>query len=308
MVPYRYVLCACSLLAALSACSETREFMREKYTGERYGEPVTGPRRPPVLNPGYGQVMQQQREQAAMPVPEEVERKPATPYDQFDAKGNNVNRTNYLKEWFMPDEPTSTLPANRKSFKGIQPEIKENIPPVQPVIPREPVRKPVVTTEPVMLLPQGQEIKTPVVIVEPPAPEALPRKITPPASNEVTVPVTEQPPYQPPVEENGVMVPVVQLPITYTLAFGGGAPENYPHLATVPKTPERYDEIKNTNATERQKLKSSYDAVMEEKQRLGEEPSELHPVTNLPVEGRALSQDVAMRHTHFISGAKSIRV
>lgn len=100
---------------ALTACSGVREFVYEKYTGERTGDAVAGPRRPPILNPAAAKaVAQAPARPAAQAAPSAAA---ATPYDQYDNKGNEVGSTNYVKEWFgdKPGQPA----AGRKSFKGV---------------------------------------------------------------------------------------------------------------------------------------------------------------------------------------------
>jgi hypothetical protein len=117
----RYTLLLCASALALSACSEQRAFIREKYTGERYGAQVTGPRRPPILNPEgvqlNAQVPARIIPQAVPIAPKQAVvpgDAPPSPYDQFDAKGEPTPES-YAKRESLTPPPVS----GRKPFKGV---------------------------------------------------------------------------------------------------------------------------------------------------------------------------------------------
>lgn len=247
MISFRYLVPACVVFAALSACGDTGDFLREKYTGERYGDAVMGARRMPVLNPGAAK-MAAPAAPSAVPVASAPPKAAPAPYDQYDNAGNEVGGTNYVKQWFGDKKPAP--PAERKAFKGV---VASADPVVEPEhrIPRSPE-----------LIPQA-----------PPVKEVLPEA---PEENGVMVPLPQQRSEAVPKE-----IEVSQL----EPAAGGAVPSAYPHLSSVPKVPEQFKGIKAGKDATHQELQMQHDAAMEQKKRLSEEPTELPPTTLPQVEG-----------------------
>lgn len=257
MLRYAFLVSSCVL--ALSAC----DFVREKTTGERYGDPVIGARRSPILNPKAGPST------AAVPAQKIVPKgpsTPATPYEQYDAKGNEVNgQKNYVKEWFGDKAPateaTTALPAGRKAFKGL------------------------------MAASEPMPVATAPVIEDKPVIENKP-------TIEKIVPSTV------PADENGVIVPLSEqrelIPQAGTLSdlqpAAGGDPETleYPHLADVPKPPQELKDFKKEKAGIQKEMEGEFDRSMEEKKKLQEEPTELHDPTLPEVEGMIQEIDGAI--------------
>lgn len=256
MILFRYALPACAVFALLSACGGTADFVREKYTGERYGDPVEGPRRAPVLNPGYARPQAPARPAAPQPV---VQSNAApTPYDQYDDKGNEKGGTNYLKQWFGGNSEAQSAAVERKPFKGVAAVVDK--------------------PAPVIITPAG-------------APRAVPQ-----------TPVVKESPALAP-EENGVVVPLdkqqrVEAPASMQVAqlqpAAPKAPSKYPHLSSVPKAPEQFKAVKATKDETYNELQMNYDAAMEQKKRLADEPTELPPTTLPQVEGMLKEIDGAI--------------
>lgn len=121
----RYRLLLFPLLLLAMSCSDMRESLREKYTGERKGNPVVGMRRAPILNPGMKaaapvmpvQAAEMPAPNKAMPVAAKVApaipagAKDADPYDMYDEKGNAKEPVSKAKE-----SPTSAKEEPQKSF------------------------------------------------------------------------------------------------------------------------------------------------------------------------------------------------
>jgi len=263
MLPrYKFFVGVC--LVALSGCGDTYEFAREKYTGERYGDPVVGARRAPLLNPKTASAPKGAPEKIVPAAPQGN-----SPYDQYDAKGNEKGGTNYVKEW-MGDKPKPkpiTAPSERKSFRGLAPSAPVNIPAAVSV------------PEHVLVAPSEK--------IEPQAPK----------------PQVKPVPRPEPEEENGVMVPIIEdrvenIPQSATFAelapSAGGEKLDYPHLADVPKVPEAFAKVKADKAAVHQDLQNEYNGAMEEKQKLDAEPTELPDPTLPQVEGMIRDIDNAV--------------
>ncbi len=263
MVSFRITVSFCATLAALTACSDAREYAREKYTGERYGDAVGGPRRPPVLNPAYAQAKQPVvRIAPAAPnapiVPEKIASAAPTPYDQYDNNGNDTTRTNYVKEWVRGKEE-QPITAGRKAFRG-------SVAALQPA-------------EPVALVPD----KPPEHLIRPvpPAPQTkeVPPAIVPESDNGVFIPE----PQKRAEAEPSAPVQLSQL----QPAAGGQPPASvvYPHLADVPKVPVEFGAVKEGKVDAEKELQMQHESAMEQKKLLNEEPTELSPATLPQVQG-----------------------
>ena len=271
------------MLTAVSSCSETRDYIEEKYTGERRGDMVGGGRRPPKLNPGGPRGMP---EMQTAPIIVPAAKAPSA-YDQYDADGNDTSRKNYIKEWVgggdAPQEP-------RKAFKGKRAvAVEEAAPaPIKTTIPLKPAEPPaaVISTAP------PTPAEAPVV-----APAA-------PAAKTVLVPVSpriqiEEPATTP--EENGVMIPLPEersdiappQPLAQLQPAAGSAPTD-PHLSSVPKAPEAFKAIKDEKDAAQKGLEDDHKKAMEEKEKLEEEPTELKPVTLPQVEGMLNDLKIAL--------------
>ena len=277
MLSFRYAISFITLLAALTGCSEQRRLVQEKYTGERHGDPVGGNRRVPVLNPGYAKA-----KLPTVPVTPIIPTSPQkakgelTPYEQYDGKGNDATRTNVLKELFLNKEPapvssplspapvaasSSSPSSQRKPFKGSSAAMEP--------------------ADPVDLAPD----KPPEHLIRPTPPV---KEATPLVNSAPAPAVTE--------EENGVFIS--DLPPTkkstkrskryhkkraaLSPAFQLAQAEPvkpYPHLADVPKTPPEFTSMKKEKAAAEKALQMQHDSAMEQKQLLGEEPTELTPAT-----------------------------
>ncbi len=264
MIPIRYAFLLPVTIALLAACSDLRETVREKYTGERYGAPVEGNRRSPVLNPGHARPAPPRA--PAVPASPPVSGKPSTPYDQFDADGNDTTRKNYVKEWLGDASKDDGMV--RKPFRGEQ-------------------------AAPVTLMPkkETQPVSANEVMAAP-----LPAK---PVDNQVVVDtVPEMPSRSDPLvlEENGVFLPDDPKPRSeMTLPEGaqfsqlqpasGGDVPTYPHLSSVPKTPPQFQELKKDKGIAEQEMQTQHDTAMEEKKKLDEEPTEMPSPTLPQVEG-----------------------
>lgn len=263
---YRFTLGAC--LIALTSCGGTRDFIREKYTGERYGDPVTGVRRPPVLNPA-AQVKPPAKIVPTAQGPKTAPASPATPYEQFDAQGNDTSRTNYVKQWFG-DKPAEAAP--RKPFRGLA-SAGQPTPPL---------------------------VVAPIVPTAKSEPEIVPQThITPQADDGMV------PPPPSVAEENGVMVDIpeerVERSESPEAAFaqlapaaGKPVPDVYPHLSDVPKMPPQIRVIRKSRESDEVELKMNHDAAMEQQKLIKEEPTELLPTTLPQVEGMIQEIDDAV--------------
>ena len=268
MILNRYAVYLSLTALSLAACGDLRDSVREKYTGERHGEPVVGARRAPVLNPGYA---------ASAPVPPASTivpgRAPAapTPYDQYDASGSETTRRN--------NGPTDDGTV-RKTFKGAV---------GTPVIMPSSVAVPTMVS-PVSEMPKRIEAATPP-----------PEKITPqvwnkpvvdtapaePIAGAKDIPVEMRRTTLPPEEDNGVFLPDLPERSDTALPEGidfaelqpaaGGGPSEPQYLANVPKTPAQFKPMKAERGMAAQQMQVTHDAAMEQKKILGEEPSELVP-------------------------------
>lgn len=232
----------------------------EKYTGERQGDPVSGPRRPPVLNPAYAQVappapiVPRAPAQAPAAQPTRQAKAEITPFDQYDANGNDVTRTNYIQEWFgdKKEAAPAALPSGRKAFKGSVAALE----PAQPVE----LTAPAPTQKIVPIAPQIQPSRAPAVIEQ--------------EDNGVFVPETDQ-------RASLSSIEMAQL----QPAAGGTPPAAYPHLADVPKTPPQFRIMKRESMTLEEEMRLQHDSAMEQKQQLQQEPTDLKPTTLPQVEG-----------------------
>lgn len=261
----RLVLLLSASAAALAACSDTRTLLREKYTGERIGDPVEGPRRPPKLNPGYAAAPAAQpgiaplRQQAQKPAS-------ASPYDQYDAQGNEVGGTNYIKQWTSGSTSTSKSigTQERKSFKGLTVSSSMEVP------------------APVTLKTQPVAPIAPVAVVHEPVPQIAPPPVIHDESgdNEVVVPQAPQSNAAPAKPSN--LSASVQQIAQLQPAAGGNAE---PHLSSVPQVPERFKEMKKEAPAAQKELEDEHKKAMDDKEKLSEEPTDLKPVTLPQVEG-----------------------
>ncbi|MDX2072839.1 MAG: hypothetical protein SFX19_00560 [Alphaproteobacteria bacterium] len=258
------------MLATLAGCQDAREFVYEKYTGERVGDPVPGPRRPPLLNAGYTKnAPPAPAAVSSRAVPIQPKSASITPYDQYDNDGNDVSRTNYIKEW-LGDDKKAPEAASAASASAA------------PVASgRKPFKGSVAALEPA----------TPVVLT----PQPAPARVIPPAPQIRAVPpaVIE--------EENGVFVPEPEqraeaVPVQFSQlqpAAGGSQPPSYPHLADVPKVPEASEAVRKQKNMQQKSLQREHKAAMEEKKELDAEPTEL-PVTLPQVDGMLRDIDEAI--------------
>lgn len=267
MVPFRYVALFPTLLL-LAGCGDLRETLVEKYTGERKGDVVTGPRRPPLLNPGYAALQRPAAPPAPIapivPQPPQNAKAAPTPYEQYDADGNDTTRTNYLKEWFgdkkeaAPPAPVVPMaqaaPGGRKSFRGAAASVEP--------------------AAPVVIAPQTS-----------PVPQWAPEE-----DNGVFLPEPQKRAQAAPVGQLSQLQP----------AAGG-----YPHLATVPKTPSELVQMKREAPASQRDLQKDYNAAMEQKRVLEQEPTELAPVTLPKVEGMLEEIDEAIHgNTPIVQAAR----
>lgn len=251
----RPALLVSTCILALSAC----DFVREKTTGVRYGDPVVGARRSPILNPKAGPGVATPAQKI---VPSAPSSSPANPYDQYDAKGNEVGgQKNYVKEWLgdKPSEPAaaeSSLPSGRKPFKGLMAASEPMPQPTAPVVESKPVMK------------------------NKPAQKIIPSTV-PADENGVVVPLTEQ----------RELIPQAALLSNLQPAAGGDqVPKEYPHLADVPKAPQELKDFKQGKDAVQKEMEGEFNHSMEEKKKLDEEPTDLHESSLPEVEG--MIQDI----------------
>lgn len=296
----------------ISGCG-IKDYVREKTTGERYGDPVAGPRRPPVLNPGYQAYRQaeakaKQQAAAAAAARQQQGGAGSTPYDQYDATGNRTDRRNLIGEWAGGDKPAAAQRSAgpvRKSFKGVgqapasvSGAISEDSPATRPVV-LKPGRKSfgtqlnrqaeeeVVTTTSTTTTTTRATAASPMDVSLPPDVAAPEPAIVPPASE----PMTDAP-------ENGVYLPewpqessrrILPDGTQYAQALcGGGESGEAPHLSSVPQVPQEMEAIRAGKEENMQELQMQHDTAMEEKKRLLEEPTDLPPPMPTPaqVDGR----------------------
>jgi len=300
----RLAILCCTILPVLSACSDQREFVREKYTGERYGEPVKGPRRAPVLNPAVSK-MATGAKQGETPTPNPPEKlivpapvggAAATPYDKYDNKGNDVTRTNYLRKWVDPkgkeqnaapaEKPVVEKPVEAPVRKPIEPARKQfkgvNTPDAEP-LEVMPQRKLLPVVEPVM--PAKPERTEPETI-------SIPAGMEPQEDNGVFLPdieekhgIEEKPEpkkrWNPEKRsENSTARQFAQLQPAVGRDYKG-----YPRLSSVPKVPPEFTAVRQEKAALLQELQAGHDAAQEQKRLLGQEPTELTPPSVPQVDG-----------------------
>lgn len=271
-------------LLALTSCTT----VREKFSGERYGEPVPGPRRPPILN-----VSQQPRptlsptapiEKITPGTPQKAAAQP-TPYDQYDAQGTDVSRKNYIAEWLSDDSNTSSN-SGRKLFKGnLQQAAIAPAPPTpvsEPAIAPVELKKrpePIVPTAPAAVAPPAQT-NEPIAVETPPA--VAPTPATKPVKgNGVIIPlsrsgegeinITELAPAAGGAE--AVVVPVA-IPKAEPLAQYAVAGDK-PSLTHVPQKPRQFDIIRQEKDQQLKQLERDHDDAMENKSLLDAEPTDL---------------------------------
>jgi len=313
----RYSLLIGACILALGGC----DTMREKYTGERYGDPVLGPRRSPPLNPKMS-AQPVDKITPTAPVLSQNRSVTSSPYDQYDTKGNEVGRKNYLKEWTAGDNAaTATAPAaspivapapasQRKSFKGISTASSAPAPLSEPAPANAPAP---VIIEPAA--PANEENGVIVPLLEPRAQRAPDGKMatvkdlaattpaaTPAAMQEVAAPI--EPKAEPLAVQRAEVMPLSE-ELTKLEPAAGGEAKEYPHLADVPKAPEEFKAMRAEKNAKKKELEDTFKNEMEEKQKLDAEPTEL-PASDLPqVEGMIRDMNEAIHSDAPIAGASN---
>ncbi len=254
------VISGFGLALLLSSCG-AYDFAREKYTGERSGEEVAGPRRAPILNPSAAKPEVKKMHVAASnpivpsgPAPSTVPEKTQasakdSPYDQFDEKGEAKGGTNYLAKLFDGDEATHVSSSSgRKSFKG-------NV--AQSSVAAAPISSAPISVEP----------------FADPAEKIIPKAaVEAPAQPEIT-------PAPRGGKGNGVMIPLSQLePVSQLEPSAGGneiAANDTPALKTVPQKPAQFEVIKKEKDAQLKQLQQDHKNADAQKTLLNAEPSDL---------------------------------
>ena len=253
-----------SALCALTACGGAYTAMKEKFTGERKGVYVGGPRRAPLLNPAPTMAAAPVASVEVAPIKDApAAAKPAAaaqsvePYNMYDDKGNEIKQESsfFSGSWFGESKAGETkagtaLEAGNEAAAPSVPQTKE---------------APAVAPAPTNFVP-ASEI---------------------PADTDYD-----------PLEDNGVIMPPSRSqrqdksslknqanqdsqPDAIQLAqlAPSAAPEAaLPSLATVPPKPQGVDKIQKHKAEQEQELLNTHERALQQKDDLAKEPSELSPI------------------------------
>ncbi len=276
--------CVLSVALMLAACGDTRKFIHEKYTGERYGDPVAGPRRQPALNSEFvageqklaapPEMVVTKSESAAVAeektiVAETTVAKAANgsknPYDNYDENGRDVSRVNYFEKWFGGGSAEEEGQKNsaqsgdnfppRKKFRGFDAASQESA------------------------AHDFSAMKEQKIIVD--------KSVDKSADKSVIK-------TKPDLDENGVYVPLTDLQPGGNGAFAADK-RDYPHLATVPKVPPNIAAIRREKDDNLRQLQLNHDAAVEQKESLLNEPTELSNVSLSQVDNMIKDIDGALR-------------